>query len=278
MTTIQEGKKELKELIRSTGHRMIGNEEELPLQRVIGTISQRLEDAMDVLDSAEAYTAEQITAERKKTVGETVMQILLHPAVPLALTACAMLFGMLTVSLSGAAGQGSQQFWAIRMILVLALLLAYTIFSLIAHKRKKDTKEEIPSAQAGVDLLKAKVTATKLAGTMLGDSRAIAALFSDEKERADNSFENDIIRIYCSLYETRVDHPSLADLNYAITLSEMLLRRMGIREVPYSPDKENLFEVRDEEYHDEMRVPALIREETGELVRKGEYIRNIGRI
>jgi len=276
MTTIQNGKKELKELIRTTGYKMIEDVEETSRKRIIGTISQRLEDAFNVLDAAEAYTAEEAAAEGRKPLKETVIQILLHPAVTLVLTVSAMAFGILSISLGGPVPQVNTA-WAVRMILVLAVLLAQGIFSLVLRAGKKEAPKETPPAQPGIDLMKAKVTATKLAGTMLGDSKAIAELFTEEKRRAGNDFESEVVKLYCSLFETRLDNPDVGDLSYGVTLAEMLLRKMGIRSVSYTPENEKLFEIQYEDYHDEMRAPALVREKTGELVRKGEYIRNIHR-
>ncbi len=274
MTAIQNGREELRELIRNTGHTMIDKAEETQQKRIIGTISQRLEDALGVLDSVEAEAAEQAAASGGKSLKEKAVKLLLHPAVSVGLLVCAMVPGVFLIALAG--DETQCRIWAIRLMLVLALILARAVFGLVRASRKEAAREK-PAAVAGIDLMRAKVTVTKLAGTMLGDSKAIAAMFAEEKRRAGDTFENEVIRMYSSLYEARIDNPEVEDLNYVITLAEMLLRKMGIREVLYTPEQENLFDIQEADYRDEMRVPALIREKTGEVVRKGEYIRNIGR-
>lgn len=268
MIAIQNGKNELKELIRTTGHTMIESAEETQQKRIIGTISQRLQDAMNVLDSVEACTAGGGGNPKKK-----VSEILLHPAVSLLLGMCALTFGVLTIVTGNTAGNP----WTVWLILPLVLLLAQAVYGLIRGQEMKAAQEK-DTAMAGIDLLQAKVTVTKLAGTMLGDSKAIADMFTEEKRRAGNDFENEVIKLYCNLYEAQIDNPETEDLNYVVTLTEMLLRKMGIRKVIYTPEQANLFNIQDEDYHDEMRTPALIREKTGELVRKGEYIRNISKL
>ena len=93
MTAIQNGREELRELIRNTGHTMIENAEETQQKRIIGTISQRLEDAMGVLDSVEAEAAEQAAAAGGKSLKEKAVKLLLHPAVSVGLLVSSAWYG-----------------------------------------------------------------------------------------------------------------------------------------------------------------------------------------
>jgi len=99
-------------------------------------------------------------------------------------------------------------------------------------------------------------------------------MFASQNLDQMNAFENEVVKIYSSLYEAKLDNPEVHDFSYAVTLTELLLEKLGLKTIGYSRENESMFTIERADYHDEMRCPAIVRVKNGELVRKGEFIKN----
>ena len=126
-----------------------------------------------------------------------------------------------------------------------------------------------------LDTEQAKVQMEKQLSRLIADSEAVCGMFQSQALDGMNAYEDELEKLYASLYEAKLDRPECEEFNYSLTMAEMMLRQIGLKTVAYSEEKKKLFNIDVEDYRDEMRTPAIVREKTGEVVRKGEYIRNI---
>lgn len=280
MTKMQTGKKDLKQYLGHTGMGIIKEMQDTNQKRVMGALVQRVGDDLDMLDYVQAQVLMPDETAAKENRG-TVRAILTSPIVTLLLAGGAMAFVFLCW----------QNFWRMSvhvvkpafvfdpnwlLLLLFALLLfGQAIFQLVIRAKAKSAAPSAPEAQLMLDAERAKVQMEKQLSKLINDTEAICGMFQNQQLESVNTYEDELVKLFASLYEAKVDRPDCEEFNYSLTMAEMMLRQIGLKAVPYSEEQKALFTVETEDYPSQMRYPAIVRERTGEVVKKGEYIQNI---
>ena len=281
MMYLQKGKNELKEYVKQSGVKAIGTLEDTMQKRVLGMLVQRQGEALDLMDDVQAAVRAPLAEVpgRKRIRSD---QILLSPVITAALSVAAIVFTFIS-ALSGRpvpaenAGGGIQWQW-LWVLLAALLILGQAVYGLI-RKNGADKPEKVQiTAELTLDLDRARLRQEKQLSRLMNDSQAVCAMFRGQQLDGANLCEDELVKLYASLFEAKVDRPDVAEISYSLTMAELLLRQHGLTPVPYSEEKKTLFNIGNEDYHDELRCPAIVRTKTGTLVRKGEYIRNIGKM
>lgn len=241
-------------------------------KRILGVLAQRQMEGLRILECVQAR--EEVSQEKGRQK-PGIDQLIRSPVLSLALLTMALVSGVIVVA-SGASGAaaGNTQ-WSLILICSVLLAAGQAIYQLVKGKEKKDPAAVRPKPELVIDQDKARMLLDRQCRNHLADSQAICEMFTAEYEENVGNFEADLLRLYPSLYEASVDHPEVEDLRFGITLVKMMLRKCGLEAVPYSEERKNLFNVEEADYQDQMRYPAIVRAQTGELMKKGEYIRNI---
>ena len=278
MKNLQTGKNELKEYTKRSGMDLIKGMQETRQKRVMGVLIQRQSDALDVLDCVQAQTGMPYDPMEKENRGRLQM-ILTSPIMTMLSTLGALVFTFLAAlnaqHASAEAIPASHRYWLLILLFVL-LILGQAVFRLVLSikTRAKRSAMPAPEVQVLLDVDKARVQTEKRLSRLMTDSEAICGMFDGQYLEGANAYQDELVKLYASLYEAKVDRPDCAEMNYSLTLAEMLLRQLGLKTVIYSEEKKALFNVEKEDYPNQMRFPAIVLEKTGEVVKKGEYIQN----
>lgn len=279
MEYLQTGKNRLKEYVKKSGSEAINSVGEIGQKRVLGVLTQRRGEALDLLDCLEARVDApylESGASRKRKLD--VEALLVSPAIAIALA----LIALIAASFQTFIGASNPPVnlpvkWSVILLLSILLLLGQAIYAISRKPKAKEAEAEPARAQIMLDVDKATMLLSKQNGKLVTDSQSICDMFSGRQMDSMNSFTGELVKMYASLFEARVDNPPTEDFNYSLTLAELLLKRAGLKAIPYSEEKKSLFDIQEEAYRDEMRCPAIIREKDGVLIRKGEYIKNSSR-
>ena len=275
---MQKGKNELKDCLKESGMKIIEGLEETAQKRVMGVLVQRQSEALDVLDCVTASVRPPCDGRSGKKKF-TPDQILLSPVLTILFGLGSVVFTFIC-ALSGrpdpAAGTEPAALnlrWLFVLLFSL-LILGQAVYRLVGKAKSEGSASALPAAEVTLDAGAAKLKLEKQLSRLMNDSAAICGMFRNQALEGANTYEDELVRLYAALYEAKVDRPDCGEFSYSLTLAEMMLRQIGLKTVPYSDEQKNLFHVETEDYHDEMRFPAVVRMKTGELVKKGEYIRN----
>ncbi len=279
MEYLQTGKNRLKEYVKKSGSEAINSAGEVGQKRVLGILTQRRGEALDLLDCIEARADApylESSASRKRKLD--VEALLVSPAIAIALA----LIALIAASFQTFIGASNPPVnlpvkWSVILLLSILLLLGQAIYAISRKPKAKEAEAEPARVQIMLDVDKATMLLSKQNSKLVTDSQSICDMFSGRQMDSMNTFTGELVKMFASLYEAKVDNPTTEDFNYSLTLAELLLKRAGLKAVPYSEEKKNLFDIQEEDYRDEMRCPAIIREKDGVLIRKGEYIKNISR-
>jgi len=263
MVTIEEGKIQLQEQLKQAGYEMIRDENDLQKKRIAGTLLKRQGDVLEILDCVESEIKPEYFVKRGRKGKGRLVRILLHPAVSIILSLAALVFMVLSIQ---------SQEWYVTAV-ILALLTVQSICRLIKDSKANDLVPE-PEAQTVIDMERAELVLERISGKCGIDCETICNMFASQNLDQMNAFENEVVKIYSSLYEAKLDNPEVHDFSYAVTLTELLLEKLGLKTIGYSRENESMFTIERADYHDEMRCPAIVRVKNGELVRKGEFIKN----
>ena len=278
MMYLQKGKKELKEYAKQAGLEIIGKMDDTSRERVMGVLSQRQNDALDVLDCVKAKAQLPFQAPEKSK--DKLEEIISSPVLTFLLAFSAINCTFLSVASvrSDAAVQSGAGFLHHQWLLILffaLMILGQAVYRMVKKAKKAPASQPLPQADAVLDTDQAKVLLQKQLSRLITDSEAVCGMLRQEQLEGRTMYEDDLVKLYASLCETKADRPDCEEINYSLTVAEMMLRQLGLKPLPYSEERKKLFTVEVEDYHNEMRCPAIIREKTGELVKKGEYIQNI---
>lgn len=279
MEYLQTGKNRLKEYVKKSGSEAINSVGEIGQKRVLGVLTQRRGEALDLLDCLEARVdAPYLESGASRKRKPDVEALLVSPAVTIALALIALIAAsFLTIIGASSPPVNLPVKWSVILLLSILLLLGQAIYAISRKPKAKATEAEPARAQIMLDVDKATMLLSKQNGKLVTDSQSICDMFSGRQMDSLNSFTGELVKMYASLFEARVDNPATEDFNYSLTLAELLLKRAGLKAIPYSEEKKSLFDIQEEAYRDEMRCPAIIREKDGVLIRKGEYIKNSSR-
>ena len=270
MASLQDAKKELSDQIRKKSAESIEKAEDITQKRIIGTASQRLADSLAILDCIDTNIS---VVAKKKSVGSVIAGIILHPIVTIILLVCVLVFLAITVTKPGTSAQSGNQLWIILSFSGLGLLFVQMLSNLIEKAKNGSAQRNIVTSDIDLDMSKANLFVIQQTGKFSVDSKAIAAMFQEDKLKDGSTYESNLIKLFVSLYEAKLDNPGLDDLNYGLSLCRIMMRQIGIGEVEYSEENAKFFSIRMEDYRDEMRHPAIIRAKTGDIIVKGEYIK-----
>ena len=278
MTKMQTGKKDLKQYLGHAGMGIIKEMQDINQKRVMGALVKLLGDDLDMLDyvQAQVHLPDETLAQENKG---TIRAILTSPVVTLLLAMGAIAFTLLcsqnfrripaeTVNPVFVFDQN----WLLLLLCAL-MLLGQAIFLIKA--KAKPSLPSAPEAQLMLDVERAKVQVEKQLSKLITDTEAICGMFQNQQLESANAYEDELVKLFASLYEAKVDRPDCEEFNYSLTMAEMMLRQIGLKAVPYSEEQKALFTVETEDYPSQMRFPAVVRERTSEVVKKGEYIQNI---
>ncbi|MBR0227732.1 MAG: hypothetical protein IJQ62_05225 [Clostridia bacterium] len=279
MEYLQTGKNRLKEYVKKSGSEAINSVGEIGQKRVLGVLTQRRGEALDLLDCLEARVdAPYLESGASRKRKPDVEALLVSPAVTIVLALIALIAAsFLTIIGASSPPVNLPVKWSVILLLSILLLLGQAIYAISRKPKAKATEAEPARAQIMLDVDKATMLLSKQNGKLVTDSQSICDMFSGRQMDSMNSFTGELVKMYASLFEARVDNPATEDFNYSLTLAELLLKRAGLKAIPYSEEKKSLFDIQEEAYRDEMRCPAIIREKDSVLIRKGEYIKNSSR-
>ncbi len=273
MTYLQNGKNELKDYVKASGLKVIESLEETSQKRVLGVLVQRQGEALDLLDCVQVKTRPEYAEKTRKI---TLDGIVLSPVLPALFALGATVFTLICVLSAKPQPEGAAPDLRWLYVLLFSLLtLGQSVYHLVRKAGAKRPQAVKPSAEAVLDTDAAKLKLEKQLSRLMSDSEALCCMFHNQKLEGAGAYEDELVKLFASLYEAKVDRPDCEEFSYSLTLAEMMLRQLGLRTVPYSEENSRLFNIETEDYHDEMRTPAVVRAKTGEVVRKGEYIRNI---
>ena len=271
MMYVLAGKKELKEYAKQCGLKIISGMEDTNRKRVMGVLGQRHNEALDVLDFVKVKTQAPYTPteKNKKAVIES---IIISPIVSLLLSAIAASFTVVYV-ISGNANTANVTSGSMNTLWLLPLLFIMLLLAQAFYRLRRDAKDNmpiqpLPEAEMLLDTEKAKIQLEKEYSKLMNDSEAICALFLSNQQEGMNVYEDELVKLYISLFEAKVDRPECEEFNYSLTMAEMMLSQIGLKPVHYSEERKNLFTIEKEDYQDEMRYPAIVREKNGEVVKK----------
>lgn len=279
-TAALKGKDELKDYVKRSGMKAVGGMEDTNRKRVMGVLLQRQADALDVLDCVKAEAEMPYDAAAGKKKGK-LEQIISSPVFTLLFALGAIVYTFLAVFSfrSDAAARTAPGFannaW-IYVLLLSLLILGQSVYRLVKRAKAAVPSQPQPKVRLLLDMDAAKVQLEKRLSRLMNDSEAVCGMFQSQRLDGMNAYEDELVKLYASLYEAKVDRPECEEFNYSLTMAELMLRQIGLKAVPYSEEQKQLFNIDVEDYRDEMRVPAIVREKTGEVVRKGEYIQNRG--
>ena len=280
MTKMQTGKKELKQYLGNTGMGIIKEMQDTNQKRVMGALVKLLGDDLDMVDYVQAQVLMPDETAAKENKG-TIRAILTSPVVTLLLSIGAIAFAFLCCQNFWRMSVNAvkpvfvfDQNWLLLLLFVL-LLLGQAIFQLVIKAKAKAALPSAPEVQLMLDVERAKVQMEKQLSKLITDTEAICGMFQNQQLESNNTYEDELVKLFTSLYEAKVDRPDCEEFNYSLTMAEMRLRQIGLKAVPYSDEQKALFTVETEDYPSQTRYPAIVRERTGEVVRKGEYIQNI---
>ena len=279
-TAMLTGKDELKDYVKRSGMKAVSEMESTDRKRVMGVLVQRQADALDVLDCVKAKAEMPYDAATRMKKGK-LEQIISSPIFTLLFAFCVIDFAFLAVSSFRAdaavqAASGSANTAWILTLVCAFLILGQSIYRLVRRAKTASPSQPQPEARLLLDADAAKVQLEKQLSRFMNDSEAICGMFQSQRLDGMNAYEDELVKLYASLYEAKVDRPECEEFNYSLTIAEMMLRQIGLKAVPFSEEQKQLFNIEVEDYRDEMRTPAIVREKTGEVVRKGEYIQNRG--
>lgn len=279
-TAMLTGKDELKDYVKRSGMKAVSSMEDTNRKRVMGVLIQRQSEALDLLDcvKAKAHMPSETVEAKKKAKLEYLISSPLFTLLFAFSVICSTSIAVCSVR-SDAFAPGTPVFvnnhWL--FILLFALLIAgQAIYRLVKRAKPTAPVQPKPEAEVLLDVDAAKVLLEKQLSRLITDSEAVCGMFQSQRLDGMNAYEDELVRLYTSLYEAKVDRPECEEFNYSLTMAEMMLRQIGLKTVPYSEEQKKLFNIEVEDYRDEMRFPAIVREKTGEVVRKGEYIQNRG--
>lgn len=279
MEYLQTGKNRLKEYVKKSGSEAINSVDEIGQKRVLGVLTQRRGEALDLLDCLEARVdAPYLESGASRKRKPDVEALLVSPAVTIALALIALIAAsFLTIIGASSPPVNLPVKWSVILLLSILLLLGQAIYAISRKPKAKEAEAEPARVQIMLDVDKATMLLSKQNGKLVTDSQSICDMFSGRQMDSMNTFTGELVKMYASLFEARVDNPTTEDFNYSLTLAELLLKRAGLKAIPYSEEKKSLFDIQEEAYRDEMRCPAIIREKDSVLIRKGEYIKNSSR-
>ena len=83
----------------------------------------------------------------------------------------------------------------------------------------------------------------------------------------------DAVELYCALVEASLDVPDPQLLAYPISMLKMALLERGLEPVAYAPETAALFDLMPADCPEGMRWPAIRNRETGEVLKRGLYLR-----
>ena len=276
-TAMRTVKDDLKDYVKRSGMKAASGMEDTNRKRMMGVLVQRQADALDLLDCVKTK-AEMPSGmvEAKKNAKDYLIS---SPLFTLLFSLSVICFTAIAVCSvrPEAFAPGAPVFvnnhW--KFILLFALLIAgQSIYRLVRRAKTAAHSQPQPEARLLLDVDVAKVQLEKQLSRFMNDSEAVCGMFQSQQLDGMNAYEDELVKLYASLYEAKVDLPECEEFNYSLTMAEVMLRQIGLKTVAYSEERKALFNIDVEDYRDEMRFPAIVREKTGEVVRKGEYIQN----
>ena len=279
MDVMELEKKELAQLTEETCKRMIEAEHDDDIKRMVGLFSKRQMELLDILDYVSIEEKAEKTEGQKQSVSNSLFSLLTHPIVGIvlgglaAVGTCVMGFTAVSVTEAGIPIRLPFSGWALPLLAAL-LFTGQSIWRLLNRQKKT---EGVSSAvfQPELDLTLAKKKLQKVLSCYPDDSKTIRSFFTVQS--SDRRFAQEMADVYAEMYQVRLDHPEVSGVDYPLTQVQIMLQKMGFSFVDYAPEQASLFDIQDASYPNQMRFPAIIEKNSGNIFKRGEYIRNIER-
>ncbi|MDO5702348.1 MAG: hypothetical protein Q4G47_03225 [Lachnospiraceae bacterium] len=279
MEDLQKCKKEIIRYISAAGDSLTEDLKDPDEKRIAELMFLRQRDWVKLLDCVRAETEVPYIKPGGKNIKSIIKETVTGDLIKMILSISSVLFGALLIidASSGTPGNFSGR-WGYGLMISLVVLLGLCIYSMLIRSKEQNEilSQPSPAAYAVIDEERAKALIRKLTAKLPGDAKDVCSVFAGQQSGSSHIFRNDLIRMYTSLYEAHVDNPGITDFNYALGIAELMLHRTGLKAVPYSDADQHLFDIEEEDYRDEMRYPAIVSEDSGAVVKRGEYIRNTG--
>lgn len=106
------------------------------------------------------------------------------------------------------------------------------------------------------------------------DAASIADRHTVTLSKERQGVADDVVEMYCALYEAQVDFPDQEALAYPLSMAKMSLLERGYEPVMYSPANASLFDVMPADCPDQLRYPAIRSREDGAVIKRGLYLRS----
>ena len=187
---------------------------------------------------------------------EKWLQILLHPAANLVLPVIILVLALFKLNIPTA--------------VACALMLVRSVLLLLVKPKDKPEEPQVSTPYVDDEALSGFLRDQRNAIAIDVDS--IMSQFTTANAKEQKGITNDLISVYLSLYEAKVDAPDNDDLSYPLSVLKTCLHRSGLDVIHYSPENAALFDVMDVDYPSQERTPAIRSREDGIIVKKGLYL------
>lgn len=233
----------------------LGSETDIARKRLITTFFTRQKKTLECLNLVQADEP-----QKKQQLAlndqEKWLQILLHPAANLVLPAIILVLALLKLN--------------IPTMVLCVLLLVRAVLLLLVKPDKKPAQPQKTTPYVDDDALSGFLREQRNAIAIDVDS--IMSQFATVNVKEQKTITGDLVSVYLSLFEARVDAPDNDDLSYPLSVLKTCLHRSGLEVVRYSPENAALFDVMDVDYPSQERTPAIRSREDGVIVKKGLYL------
>lgn len=230
-------------------------ETDIARKRLITTFFTRQKKAFECLNLIQADEP-----QKKQQLAlndqEKWLQILLHPAANLVLPVIILVLALFRLF--------------IPTVVFCVLLLVRAVLLLLVKPEGRSAQPRKATPYVDDDALSGFLRDQRNAITIDVDS--IMSQFATVNVKEQKTITGDLVSVYLSLFETKVDAPDNEDLSYPLSVLKTCLHRSGLEVVRYSPENAALFDVMDVDYPSQERTPAIRSLENGVIVKKGLYL------
>lgn len=232
---------------------LLNVETDMARKRLITTFFARQKKTIECLNLIKADEKKQQLALADQ---EKWLQILLHPAANLVLPVIILVLALFKLNIPTA--------------VACVLMLVRSVLLLLVKPKDKPEEPQVSTPYVDDEALSGFLRDQRNAIAIDVDS--IMSQFATANVKEQKGITNDLIAVYLSLYEAKVDAPDNDDLSYPLSVLKTCLHRSGLDVIHYSQENAALFDVMDVDYPSQERTPAIRSREDGIIVKKGLYL------
>lgn len=227
-------------------------------RRLLRTLYARARGALEYLELIQLDVPDPRTQDDGEP--EKWLRVIAHPVVDLLLMVAVLAFVVLG--------------WKLATVVAAILAAMHTLLRIThpALRRKPRTvlpevhEPYIPEADM-TRFLQQQEDAIRADAASIAERQAVTLV----RERQDVGA--DAVELYCALYEAALDIPDPDLLAYPISVLRMSLVEHGMEPVSWAPETAALFDVMPADCPEGMRWPAIRMKATGEIIKRGLYLR-----